>query len=80
MKTAKHEENMKKNKNKTHKGASKRLFAKSNGRIKIYSQGRRHGLSRSSRKHNRLMKNTKYLSRHSMRMAKKNNTLHLVLD
>jgi len=61
---------MKHKKGKTHKGFRKRFTITKSGEIKFSSSKRRHGLSNKNRKHNRLLKNSKYLTKSSKKIIK----------
>lgn len=60
-----------KNKIKSNRGLQKRFLVTKNGKIKFFSSNRRHGLSNKSRKHNRLLKRSKYLSSSSKKIIKR---------
>jgi large subunit ribosomal protein L35 len=61
---------MRRNKLKSHKGFCKRFSITKNGSIKFNSSKRRHGLSNKSRKHNRQLKNAKFLTNSSRKIIK----------
>jgi len=62
---------MKKIKMKSHRGACKRLFLKKSGKIKYFSQGKRHGLQNKTRKRKRQLKQSKYLKSSTIKVVKR---------
>jgi ribosomal protein L35 len=56
---------------KTHKGFRKRFSITGNKKIKFFSSGTRHKLSKKSRKHNRLLKKVRCVKSSQINVIKK---------
>jgi len=62
---------MKCRKLKSHKGFCKRFTRTKSGEIKFNSSKRRHGLSNKTRKHNRMLKSSKFLTKSSKKIIRR---------
>lgn len=56
---------------KSHKGCSKRFKLTKNKKIKFFSSGKKHGMSKKSRNKNRLLKRNKFLNTSVSKLIKR---------
>jgi len=61
---------LKKYKLKSNKSFQKRFKLTKSGKVKFFSSGKKHGMSKKSRKHNRELKRNKYLSKSSIKIVR----------